>query len=181
MQTDQIIKALHTDEKTQPIFRGVYARDEFINQVNYNDDNDDDDDTHLYVCNLDKSNQPGSHWVVIERTPNQDINYFDSYGLPPIFADLYSKLVQMSRNGLQWNDATLQEYNTNVCGQYCVLYCLLRARDYEFEHILDTIHHDDNISCHERDHAVSLFVNYYFHPVLPELLGEDIHNVINFF
>ena len=181
MQTGQIIKALHSDEKTQPLFRGVYARDEFINRIDDVDDDDDDDSTRLYVCNLDKSHQPGSHWVVIEHTADKDINYFDSYGLPPIFTDLYSKLVQMSKNRLRWNIDTLQEFNTNVCGQYCLLYCLLRARNYQFEEILETIHHDDRINQHERDHVVSQFINHHFRLVLPELLDKDIHNIVNFF
>jgi hypothetical protein len=180
MQTNQIIKALYSDERTQSVFRGVYARDDFINQINDNDDYEDNS-TRLYVCNLDKSHQPGSHWVVIEHTIEKDVNYFDSYGLPPIFPDLYSKLTQMSNKHLRWNKVTLQEFNTNVCGQYCLLYCLLRARSYQFEEILDIIHHDDRINQHERDHAVSQFINHHFHFVLPELLDKDIHNINNFF
>ena len=51
-------------------FQGLVSRDHIINCVN----------DGFYVVNIDDSNGPGTHWVVMYIKPNIS-EYFDIYGL----------------------------------------------------------------------------------------------------
>ena len=70
METKDLIKILGEDAKTRQIFRGVYARDDFCNLPELRTINPRSSTLILCVCKLDKSNEPGSHWVVIEYNKN---------------------------------------------------------------------------------------------------------------
>lgn len=78
------------------------------------------------VINLDPHDKPGSHWVCLYLNGNT-VEYFDFYGLPPI-----SKPIKefMDRNGyhMTYNKNRYQDYNTNVCGEYCVYFLHHRHR-----------------------------------------------------
>lgn len=82
-----------------------------------------------FVINLDKSTQPGSHWVSIHIDVQRKAEYFDSYGFPP----LNLEFVQfMRRNSKTWtyNAIGLQSIDSDVCGQYCAMYLYFRTRHY---------------------------------------------------
>ncbi|KAF0147119.1 MAG: hypothetical protein FD143_3104 [Ignavibacteria bacterium] len=78
------------------------------------------------VVNIDPSCKPGKHWVALYRekdAPGQkQIEFFDSYGYPPT-AYNFESFICMS---IISNTQCLQSYATNVCGQYCILFLLLR-------------------------------------------------------
>ena len=78
------------------------------------------------VVNIDPSCQPGKHWVAFYREKDapghKQIEFFDSYGYPPTaynFPPFHSISLVSHTHGLQG-------YATNVCGQYCILFLLLR-------------------------------------------------------
>jgi hypothetical protein len=172
MDTEQIERVIARDPPTKNIFRGVYPRDDLI-LLDTNETSKD----QLFICNLDNCNDPGSHWIVVERHRG-DIFYFDSYGLPPIHQDLLGKLIDMAQSNITWNNTPLQD-NTNVCGQYCVIYCLLRARQVPFDDIINTLHHNDQLSNHLRDHVVATVINQRFGTILPKLT-KNIHDILQF-
>ena len=173
MNTDQIARVIHHDALARNIVRGIYPRDDFIQFVP-----DKTSATELFICNLDDCDKPGSHWTVIERHRG-DIFYFDSYGMPPLHDDLTSKLLTMTHSSITWNNTQLQELNTNVCGQYCILYCLLRARGFTPDDIIHTLHHDDRLSAHQRDHIIATAFNQRFGTQLPHLT-RNIHDIDQF-
>ena len=172
MDTNQIADAIKLDPTTDKLFKGVFPRDDFI-LLNTNNP----DDTHqLFICNLDNCSKPGSHWIAIERRQG-NIFYFDSYGLPPIHKDLTDKLINMTQSTITWNNTQLQELNTNVCGQYAIIYCLLRARKHSFEDTIQTLHNNNQLSNHQRDHTIATFFNHHFN--LPP--NHNIHDINQFF
>ena len=78
------------------------------------------------IVNTDPSSKPGQHWVAFYRDlqkPPGHIEFFDSYGHPPSF---YSFSLPDNLK-IQSNTHQLQSFSTNVCGQYCILFLLLRA------------------------------------------------------
>ena len=105
------------------------------------------------------------------------VTYFDSYGLPPKHTDIEEKLVSESKQ-LIWNNVQLQELNTTVCGQYCTLYCLLRARDLTPRQIIDLLHCDGLISHDTRDHIICNFVKKLF-PNKLQALQSDVHDIMD--
>ena len=72
----QIKRVLETDARTRDTFRGVYARNELPIR---------EPTTSLYVCNTDPNHKPGEHWVTIYIDSDRRGEYFDSFGMPPLF------------------------------------------------------------------------------------------------
>ena len=179
METDQLFDILQTDKKSTHIFRGVYARDQFNDIFPLGSTSRTSRPISLYICNLDNSNKPGSHWIVVDFNKySGKVIYFDSYGLPPTHADIAERLASESKE-LIWNNVQLQELNTTVCGQYCTLYCLLRARDLTPRQIIDLLHCDGLISHDTRDHIVYDFVKNIY-PNKLSALQTDVHDIIDF-
>jgi hypothetical protein len=81
----------------------------------------------IIFINLDKHYLPGSHWVAVCFSDSGCAEYFDSYGLPPF---KYEIMTYLQRHSIPrtFNRHILQGLTSNVCGQYCCLYTLHRAR-----------------------------------------------------
>ena len=108
------------------------------------------------MCNLDESDQSGSHWVAIHYMAEGQVEYFDSYGLCLLLRDL-NDFVSSLDNSYTFNNIQLQSFSTTVCGSYCILFCLLRSRGMSF---LDDVNLFLTVSdAHERDHVVGSFTN----------------------
>ena len=152
MDERQIRHLLFHDPYTRPLVRGVCPRDHLPGRLTWHVG----DPPQLYVVNWDPAYRPGSHWVALYLHPTQRGEYFDSYGLPPL--PECQRLLNQCR---QWtyNTRRLQE-DTLVCGQYCVLFLMLRSRGRSFDQIIDALLRPDH------DSLVHAFVQQYY-PSLP--------------
>ena len=147
MNTTQINDILESDEYTRSAYRGTLARDEFV----------EGEILHgWYVCNLDNSDRGGSHWVAIEVPRSGSVQYFDSYGIQPLYRDLSLRLMTLGSKEVRYSTTELQSIDTTVCGFYCIVFILLAARGYDMQGILDILTEVDDT--HTRDHAVKRFV-----------------------
>jgi len=106
-------------------FNGVFPRDKLPNAKN-----------GVIIINTDKSNQPGEHWVAVAVNNEEPSEYFDSFGLPPLYNEITEYLGQ-GNYGWFNNTSTLQSLNSTTCGNYCVLFATLRCRGYKFFDILN--------------------------------------------
>jgi len=81
----------------------------------------------IILINLNKHYMPGSHWVAICFSDSGCTKYFESYGLPSF---KYEIMAYLQRHSISWtfNRHRLQGLTSNVCGNYCCLYTLHRAR-----------------------------------------------------
>jgi len=81
----------------------------------------------IIVINLDKHYMPGSHRVAVCFSVSGYAEYFDSYGLPSYKLEI---MAYIQRHSISWtfNSHRLQGLTTNVCGHYCCIYALHRAR-----------------------------------------------------
>lgn len=81
-----------------------------------------------FVCNVDPSDQPGSHWLAFYIPSADKLEFFDSYGNTPDFfqgpicdfASRYSRII--------YNPSTLQTNVTAVCGQYAIYFLICKCR-----------------------------------------------------
>lgn len=157
MNTTHLINILSRDRYCKRFFRGVFARDRFVDLDPLVTIGNGAANSH-YVLNLDEASEPGSHWVVVDFHKNTGkIFYFDSFGLPPLFDDLLEKL-QTDSSSLTFSQTQLQRINTTVCGQYCLLYCILRSYNFSSEYIIDLLYCDNEISPDTRDHIIHEFI-----------------------
>lgn len=128
----QINNYLTADSFTHQKFRGVLSYDELCCT--------NSEESGLYIVNLDVSTGPGSHWVCLYLEPGTS-EYFDSLGNKP------SKLEQfLLDRGCDYiyNSKKLQAENSDVCGDYCILFSFFRCRGFNFEEFL-TLFSDDLI------------------------------------
>lgn len=109
MNTDEINFFLKRNKITKRKFRGVFAYDE----------NPKPKKEGYYVFNLDKSHEPGSHWIAIKISKGNKKNFFfDSYGMAP---QKY-KFKKFMNNFYNYNSKTLQYPLSTTCGQWCIFF-----------------------------------------------------------
>ena len=104
-------------------FIGVYAEDELKNLTITNFPS-------LLICNIDKSSEPGSHWIALGIF-RHSLEVFDSTGFK-IF--LWSRVPCHLLNFIHKLSLTrqvilskrIQSNKSTLCGFYCILYILAR-------------------------------------------------------
>ena len=86
------------------------------------------------IINTDKHNEPGEHWVAIYVSEYNIGYYFDSYGLQPINKEIEDYL---NSNCLRWkyNMKCIQGLNSIKCGQFSVIFILLKHVGYTMNQI----------------------------------------------
>ena len=72
------------------------------------------------IINLNKSYEPGSHWIALKRV-NNTIFVFDSFGIgyiPVGISNVFKNLKIIT------NIYRIQDISSNLCGMFCVLFIL---------------------------------------------------------
>ena len=101
-----------------PNFLGVFARDTLPQSVNY---------PCALISNTDLSYESGTHWIAIYIDEDGIGEYFDSYGLSPIYQEFRHFLRRNCTNGSYFeNCVTLQCLTCVTCGEYCIAYLMTR-------------------------------------------------------
>ena len=77
------------------------------------------------IFNLHNYNQPGSHWLIISRK-NNNIFIFDSFGVGHIPKNIYDIYKNFN---IITNIYRIQHINSNLCGLFCVLFCLYKVNN----------------------------------------------------
>lgn len=169
MNTNEIRKVLLSDPSTHTLLKDVYCRDRFVGSTIPQNRGQS-----FAVINLDNCNKQGSHWVVVEYNGKR-CYYFDSYGLQPIYQDISMKLYSSNKQVI-YNKYHLQSYDTNVCGYYCVVYCMLRAGGkHTFDKTMKLMNRQDlSLDKDTRDHVIHAATK----PFL-ESSGIDLKNKIH--
>lgn len=128
MNEQQISSYLSSNPVTASLFLGTLAYDE----LPYKQQKDG-----FYIVNTGHSSTAGNHWIVTLRIKDS-MEYFDSLAHSPIF---YSEKIEeyLFRNSItntyKMNSMKLQG-DSNLCGNYCILYGFLRAKKYTMISIL---------------------------------------------
>lgn len=106
------------DPHVAPYFVGVYAADTLPRRLHKA--------PALLICNTDPIGKPGTHWVAFHIDENREGEYWDSYGLPPYVPQHRHFLNRLCRTWT-YNHMQCQALDSQVCGEYCVLYLVHRA------------------------------------------------------
>ena len=81
------------------------------------------EDNKSLIFNLQNSNQTGSHWIALSRK-NNNIFIFDSFGIGHIPKNIYDIYKNFN---IVINIYRIQHINSNLCGLFCVLFCLYKV------------------------------------------------------
>jgi endoprotease len=114
------------------MFRGVFPRDKLP-------------DIKRRPCgvivNLDKSGEPGSHWIAIYFGKDFQGEYFDPLGLSPrLFPDIETYLRRVCKS-VKWNNQQIQSVRSIACGLFCVHYLKNRFNGQFASKILSSFSH----------------------------------------
>ena len=104
-------------------FDGVYSCDDLPQR-----------NPRLLVANTDPSDEPGEHWIAISMDENGNGKYFDSFGRPPPTSfECY-----LDRHCTSWTHKATQYQSatSEVCRQYCVVWCVLNSRQVDLRGLL---------------------------------------------
>lgn len=121
MNSKQIQDILSHDSKTQRCFQGVFPSDQLPEKMTQY--------PACFVCNVDPSEKPGSHWVAFYLPSSDSVEFFDSYGNAPTFFQGPISDFTYTFSDVMYNPLSLQSHVTAVCGQFCVYFLYARCRD----------------------------------------------------
>ena len=92
------------------------------------------------IFNLDKHNQPGSHWVAVFLDIKKNrIYYFDSYGdktpgrIMNFIKDIQSQGLELRRKIKFSENKTRHQYSNSECGMYCIHFIIRMVKGDSFE------------------------------------------------
>jgi len=142
-------------------FAGVFARDclPSFNFSRY---------PACLVSNTDVSGQKGQHWVSFYFPSPGYIEYFDSYALPP-FAYGFSLTPRIQ------NSVSFQDYNSSVCGQYCIFFLIMRSNNFNMHLITSSF---SKKTKEWNDSKVALYVYKNF-PIKNPILSHALSHMIS--
>ena len=80
----------------------------------------------VIVVKTDHHDRLGKHLVCL-YVNSPLVDYFDSYGMPPLHREIVQFMEQHATREMS-NPCRYQDWNTSVCGQYCVYYLLQRQK-----------------------------------------------------
>lgn len=149
MDNFTIAKALNTHYVTKLNFKGCYSSDE-IEKLNKKVT-----EKNFYIINLDKSNEPGSHWICIMLTPLGKNYFFDSYGMPPYLTE-FKKFMNDS---YQYNKICLQHHLSTSCGQWCMYFIFHKCLNLPLKVLFDKFNKRNKL---KNDTLVVHIVNHIF-------------------
>lgn len=150
MNSLEITCCLKTNVYTKNMFKGVYSADEFAKlKIN----------SGICIVNSDVASQPGHHWICIFLDKNI-VELFDSSGkiiFPKKYLQTFLKTNVNKNAEINFNNKMIQSPESNLCGQYCCIFALYKAKKKSFDSFLNMFHNKNLI---ENDNlVVKLFNN----------------------
>ena len=110
--------------KLRDKFAGIYSHDQITKDII------ESNKGKFFILNLDISKNEGTHWVCFYNNKNQNIiEYFDSYGLPPINTII-------NNFNYIYNSNQYQSYQSKACGYYCIYYIYKRYNGESYYNII---------------------------------------------
>lgn len=150
-------KAGRNHEDIKKKFEGVFPT-EFVEEI---------EDDKLYIFNTQDSSQGGIHWIAVS-TLDGEKEFFDSYGHKPTKHNpSWTFLDKFRRSKRQ-----LQQYNTTVCGDYCLFYILRKSLGENLASVVKSFSDD----LENNDEQIYLCM----HSIFPTILNDDAqHNNVD--
>lgn len=161
LKTNEVDSLVRADPLAAQQFVGVFALDKIPDFTNIQH-------PQSLVFNTDPHCCPGQHWVAIHLDPvTRTSEYFDSYGILPIYRQAMQTLSSISPTRINFNAETLQELDSTLCGHYCVVYLWEKARGTPLSRWLENFSQDDSLN----DQGIELLLaNHLANQKRPDLL-----------
>ena len=149
MNTFELEHILRRNISPREIFLGVFALDSLTTRIELRQKN-----RWFLVCNCCPSTKRGHHWVAVFYN-HGSIEFFDSFALSPWAYDVRMTTFLHDTSGAReilFNDVRLQEFDSDACGHYCILFGVARSGGDTFQNIVK------ELSTLTRDNLVKFIV-----------------------
>ena len=103
-------------------FIGVFAVDNLPNVTKF---------PATLIVNTDPAYEAGEHWVALHLKPRGRVDYFCSFGFPPLILELQDFVNRYGSSGKRYNRCTMQDVNSTLCGDYCICFVKCIAKGAE--------------------------------------------------
>lgn len=108
-------RILRADPYTSRVFKGLRAIDSSLSDITTF--------PAAFIVNTDKVLGPGIHWVCVYYVSDGEVEFFDSFGYHPSFYGFDFRGLE-----LYCGQRPLQNPISYMCGPYCIMYLMHRAR-----------------------------------------------------
>lgn len=116
MLNSEIVDYFENVPCLKPYFLGVFSIDNFPKNLGQRS---------CFICNMSKSNEPGSHWISFIKSEPKTIEIFDSLGTK---VDLLKPFLKFKGNPtIVYNDAAFQSITSNTCGYFAITFLIERS------------------------------------------------------
>ena len=149
MNTFELEHILQRNVSPREIFLGVFALDGLPTRTELRQKN-----RWFLVCNCCPSTKRGHHWVAVFYN-HGSIEFFDSFALSPWAYDVRMTTFLHDTSGAReilFNDVRLQEFDSDACEHYCILFGVARSGGDTFQNIVK------ELSTLTRDNLVKFIV-----------------------
>ena len=138
--TQQLDHLAKHDPNLAPFFAGVFASDKLPSHPVRNK-------RQGYIVNLDKSDQPGSHWIAIWTTDEDECDVMDSFGMPleQYGVPWLEKWIETHWTYIHSSAKTLQAVDSESCGMFALWFLIYRSMEGSMEGFLNTFSAHDYV------------------------------------
>jgi hypothetical protein len=98
------------------IFKGVYSSDNLPNLFSI---------PAAFIVNLSPSNSEGTHWISIFIDENHNIEYFNSFGIPPKETSIIKFLERHGRT-IRYVNNQIQHLMSKNCGKFAAVFIMFK-------------------------------------------------------
>lgn len=88
------------------------------------------------IANTDSHDQPGQHWVAFYMSKTGVLEYFDSFGLPPLVPYFRKYINRSAHSKFSYSTIQVQDASGQTCGNHCIAFVKHRLLDQPFVNLL---------------------------------------------
>lgn len=88
------------------------------------------------IVNTDPHNEPGEHWVAFYKSHTGYLEYFDSFGMPPLVPLIRNYINRSDHGKFSYSTVQLQHESSQTCGNYCIAFVKHRLLNQPFVNLL---------------------------------------------
>jgi len=94
----------------------------------------------ICIVNSDKCFEPGTHWLCFLKKRNENLQFFDSIGLPfEFYGEDFVSFVTRVNLPVEYSSIRVQSSLSSLCGEYCLYFVLKRMEGLDFHSVLSTL------------------------------------------
>ena len=100
-----------------------------------------------YICNLDPSNEKGSHYIAVSIKKNYCL-YFDSYGFPCMNDYIKKAFLDNDITTVYYSKKTIQSSLSLFCGYFCLAFLICDECTFSMDEFL-SLFYEKNLKRNE--------------------------------